>query len=118
MINLDGILHNDLCRTHRGSLAARRKPSGPSKSLAITGALVGKARRDTILTEEGHYRVHQDIQDGSKMRFVSRVMYDGTNYNGFQLQQNGQPTIQVSGYRIQMCCEITLESLFERPCAF
>lgn len=58
--------------------------------------LVGQARRDALFSEGGEYRVHQDILEGKKTRYVSRVMYDGTNYNGFQLQRNGQPTIQAS----------------------
>lgn len=61
-----------------------------------SGALVGQARRDALFSEEGEYRVHRDILEGKKTRYVSRVMYDGTNYNGFQLQRNGQPTIQAS----------------------
>lgn len=61
-----------------------------------TRALVGKARRDAISGNQGEYRINQDILEGKRTRFVSRVMYDGTNYSGSQLQQNGEPTIQVS----------------------
>lgn len=55
----------------------------------------GKARREAQFDEAGEYRVYQDLLDGRKTRYVSRVMYDGTNYSGFQLQNNGQPTVQV-----------------------
>lgn len=54
-----------------------------------------RVRREAQFNEEGEYRVYRDLLDGRKTRFVSRVMYDGTNYRGFQLQNNGQPTIQV-----------------------
>lgn len=57
--------------------------------------LFGHDRKDALSSENGEYRLHQDIFEGRKTRFVSRVMYDGTNYSGFQLQSNGQPTVQV-----------------------
>lgn len=63
-----------------------------------------KARREARFDEEGEYRVFRELLEGKKTRFVSRVMYDGTNYKGFQLQGNGLPTVQVHyarGYRLQ-----------------
>lgn len=59
------------------------------------GGSWSKARREARFDEEGEYRVYQELLEGRKTRFVSRVMYDGTNYKGFQLQNNGQPTVQV-----------------------
>lgn len=67
----------------------------PEESKATTKSLLAKARRDARFDEEGEYRVYQELLEGKTTRFVSRVMYDGTNYRGFQLQNNGQPTVQV-----------------------
>lgn len=67
---------------------------GGSKATTRRNVLA-KARRDARFDEEGEYRVYQELLEGKTTRFVSRVMYDGTNYRGFQLQNNGQPTVQV-----------------------
>lgn len=67
----------------------------PDESKAKTRSLLAKARRDARYDEDGEYRVYQELLEGKTTRFVSRVMYDGTNYRGFQLQNNGQPTVQV-----------------------
>lgn len=64
-------------------------------SKATARSLLAKARKDARFDEEGEYRVYQELLEGKTTRFVSRVMYDGTNYRGFQLQNNGQPTVQV-----------------------
>lgn len=64
-------------------------------SKATARNVLAKARKDARFDEEGEYRVHQELLEGKTTRFVSRVMYDGTNYRGFQLQNNGQPTVQV-----------------------
>ena len=64
-------------------------------SKAAARSLLAKARKDARFDEEGEYRVYQELLEGKTTRFVSRVMYDGTNYRGFQLQNNGQPTVQV-----------------------
>lgn len=53
------------------------------------------ARNRARFDENGEYRVYQELLEGKKTRFVSRVMYDGTNYHGFQLQIKGQRTVQV-----------------------
>lgn len=62
---------------------------------ATARSVLAKARKDARFDEEGEYRVYQELLEGKTTRFVSRVMYDGTNYRGFQLQNNGQPTVQV-----------------------
>lgn len=70
-----------------------QQPEGARSSKQQTSW--AKARREAQFDEVGEYRVYQDLLDGRKTRYVSRVMYDGTNYRGFQLQNNGQPTVQV-----------------------
>lgn len=55
---------------------------------------LAEARRLARFDEEGEYRVFRELLEGKKTRFVSRVSYDGTKFNGFQLQ-NGLPTVQV-----------------------
>lgn len=62
----------------------------------MTQLLFGHDRKNALSNEDGEYRLHEDIFDGRMTRFVSRVMYDGTNYSGFQLQNNGQLTVQVT----------------------
>lgn len=86
--------------------------SGPSGVVTPHGAAAGdeqrpqvdapeeedalaRARREARFDEEGEYRVFRELLEGKKTRYVSRVMYDGTNYKGFQLQNNGLPTVQV-----------------------
>ena len=56
---------------------------------------LARARREARFDEEGEYRVFRELLEGKKTRFVSRVMYDGTNYKGFQVQNSGLPTVQV-----------------------
>lgn len=73
-------------------LQQEKKRHGPQH--AMSQPLFGHDRKDALSSENGEYRLHQDIFEGRKTRFVSRVMYDGTNYSGFQLQSNGQPTVQ------------------------
>ena len=63
------------------------------------GGLWTDARRRARFDEGGEYRVYQELLEGKKTRFVSRVMYDGTSYHGFQLQSSGRPTIQVRRFR-------------------
>lgn len=75
--------------------AARKRVTSNKEGTSVTTMLV-KARREVRFDEEGEYRVFRELLEGKKTRFVSRVMYDGTNYRGFQLQPNGRPTVQVS----------------------
>lgn len=69
--------------------------STPPPSTTNNESQEAKARREARFDEEGEYRVFRELLEGKKTRFVSRVMYDGTNYKGFQLQGNGLPTVQV-----------------------
>ncbi|CAM9946793.1 unnamed protein product [Ectocarpus sp. 6 AP-2014] len=68
--------------------------STPPRSTTNNESQQAKARREARFDEEGEYRVFRELLEGKKTRFVSRVMYDGTNYKGFQLQGNGLPTVQ------------------------
>ncbi|CAN0374948.1 unnamed protein product, partial [Ectocarpus sp. 8 AP-2014] len=68
--------------------------STPPRSTTNNESQEAKARREARFDEEGEYRVFRELLEGKKTRFVSRVMYDGTNYKGFQLQGNGLPTVQ------------------------
>lgn len=70
-----------------------RQPPAPSD--ISSEETLAKARREARFDKEGEYRVFRELLEGKKTRFVSRVMYDGTNYKGFQLQNNGLPTVQV-----------------------
>ncbi|CAM9413607.1 unnamed protein product [Scytosiphon promiscuus] len=77
-----------------GTAAAQ---GGSKLSTLISGMndrSLAEARKQARFDEEGEYRVFRELLEGKKTRFVSRVMYDGTNYKGFQLQTNGLPTVQ------------------------
>lgn len=76
-------------------LNERQYGASPPKSSPHNGNRWADARNRARFDENGEYRVYQELLEGKKTRFVSRVMYDGTNYHGFQLQVNGQRTVQV-----------------------
>lgn len=67
----------------------------PTLMSGMSERSLAEARRKARFDEGGEYRVFRELLEGTKTRFVSRVMYDGTNYKGFQLQTNGLPTVQV-----------------------
>lgn len=79
--------------------------ASPTKPSSLhNGNRWADARNNVRFDENGEYRVYQELLEGKKTRFVSRVMYDGTNYHGFQLQINGRRTVQVrQRFRDHVC---------------
>lgn len=80
---------------HGGAEEDFNRSTPPPSTTNNNESQQAKARREARFDEEGEYRVFRELLEGKKTRFVSRVMYDGTNYKGFQLQGNGLPTVQV-----------------------
>lgn len=81
--------------TPHGTTAAKGVSQLPTSMSGMSERSLAEARKEARFDEEGEYRVFRELLEGKKTRFVSRVMYDGTNYKGFQLQTNGLPTVQV-----------------------
>lgn len=75
---------------------------------------LAQARKNARFDTEGEYRVYRQLLEGTMTRFVSRVMYDGTNYRGFQLQANGKPTVQVTwckGQRVRVRALVSIQQI-------
>ncbi|CAM9154607.1 unnamed protein product [Choristocarpus tenellus] len=56
--------------------------------------VTGQERREARLDEDGLCRINRDLREGTKTRYVTRVMYDGTHFQGYQLQPGGRRTVQ------------------------
>lgn len=85
--------------SQNGQDPQQQQQQEPARRWTVLGQSQGGVWTDTRNQDRfdaaGEYRVYKELLEGKKTRFVSRVMYDGTNYQGFQLQSNGRPTVQV-----------------------